>query len=256
MSDSDVLANANIRATMHMIFDLASKPQTLENLHALLELLTSKDVVTARAAGAGLGRLVKNEIIADRDDLLLELARSLNVIREATDKDITLPEGGKVFVVTTLVDWLNPWVEYIREMCPQTVNDCSIFMVAEQYLSVLTGTTLERTYLVWYGEGKYGNEEKITRWFAKNPAFETSHGRMPLAIIGSTPMIIPQLKKLGFPYSDVGIIAPMPCTLDKVRGFPGAWRRSDGDRKADVYEAAFVWYARDLWAVRRRSSAA
>ena len=171
------------------------------------------------------------------------------IITEVTG--ISLPAGARLFRLCLDVDWDTLLADFIRATCPQTGSDWDIWRVVGQYPSLKKGTTTEEVYLLWYGPGSLTKPETADAWAADNK-FVRIHPRVPCSIIGGVDDIVPQLKKLGYPFDGVGVVSTSPCTLGGVSRIPNAWRDSGGGRRAYVDRASNEWNVSSLFAFSRK----
>gem|GEM_PF-3542471 len=175
----------------------------------------------------------------------VDLAQKLGIIEEVTD--IVPPPGGKVFRVLVRVDWTKNWREFIFANCPQTGHDWDVLTVGDQYEPV---NLKEEVLLVWFGKGVRIMAERADAWAEKNGLVQ-SHGRIPVAVIGSVGDIVDQLKKCGFPYDSAGVVSTSSCKLGGDSYVPYAWRYYVGGG-ASLSRVSGEWDGRNLFAFSRK----
>ena len=192
------------------------------------------------------GKPVLERVLDAVAGVLVPVAQFLGIIEEVTD--IVPPPGGKVFRVLVRVDWTKNWREFIFANCPQTGHDWDVLTVGDQYEPV---NLKEEVLLVWFGKGVRIMAERADAWAEKNGLVQ-SHGRIPVAVIGSVGDIVDQLKKCGFPYDSAGVVSTSSCKLGGDSYVPYAWRYYDGGRGARLSHVSDGWRGNSLFAFSRK----
>ena len=197
------------------------KDGTLKQASKVLSLFdeTPGDQIQALLESGLLTDLRDGNIVeVKRDDFrkLLGLMPLSSVVTIVSTDGIIAPKGGKIHIVSALVDESRAWEDAVSAAGPNTDRDWDVWKVSDQY-PPMVGATQDLQQVILVNFGKYMRSKDVLAW-GKTQNLHPSSPRSVFAIGKRCPNLN---RDLAIDY--MAVVSLISCSFEGRRQVPSFW---------------------------------